>query len=160
MYALGLLTSIISLAFRPAQSALLPRLATEPQQLTSANVVASTIESLGFFVGPAIAGFLLAIADVEVVYLVNAASFVVSAILLSRLVEPPAAAPADAADDDDERTADEAGGLFRDAAAGFAVIRAQPRPAPGRRPDGRSDGGRRGVARVRGEHRLGPARDG
>ena len=124
VYALGLLTSIFSLAFRPAQSALLPRLATEPQQLTSANVVASTIESLGFFVGPAIAGFLLAIADVEVVYLVNAASFVVSAILLSRLVEPTSAAPADAAEDDDEQTADhEAGGLFRDAAAGFAVIR-------------------------------------
>ena len=124
VYALGLLTSIFSLAFRPAQSALLPRLATEPQQLTSANVVASTIESLGFFVGPAIAGFLLAIADVEVVYLVNAASFVVSAILLSRLVEPTSAAPADAAEDDDEQTADHrAGGLFRDAAAGFAVIR-------------------------------------
>ena len=124
VYALGLLTSIFSLAFRPAQSALLPRLATEPQQLTSANVVASTIESLGFFVGPAIAGFLLAIADVEVVYLVNAASFVVSAILLSRLVEPTSAAPADAAEDDDEQTADhQAGGLFRDAAAGFAVIR-------------------------------------
>jgi len=128
VYALGLLTSIFSLAFRPAQSALLPRLATEPQQLTSANVVASTIESLGFFVGPAIAGFLLAIADVEVVYLVNAASFVVSAILLSRLVEPASAAQAVAAADGDEQTADEAGGgggggLFRDAAAGFAVIR-------------------------------------
>jgi MFS family permease len=120
VYSLGLLTSICSLAFRPAQSALLPRLATEPQQLTSANVVASTIESLGFFVGPAIAGFLLAITDVEVVYLVNAASFVVSAILLSRLVEPPAAA---ATETDGEPAGDEAGGLFRDAAAGFAVIR-------------------------------------
>ena len=122
VYALGLLTSIFSLAFRPAQSALLPRLATEPQQLTSANVVSSTIESLGFFVGPAIAGFLLAIADVEVVYLVNAASFVVSALLLSRLVEPPAAAAAAA--DDEQADHDEAGGgLWRDAAAGFAVIR-------------------------------------
>ena len=161
VYALGLLTSIFSLAFRPAQSALLPRLATEPQQLTSANVVASTIESLGFFVGPAIAGFLLAIADVEVVYLVNAASFVVSAILLSRLVEPTSAAPADAAEDDDEQTADhEAGGLFRDAAAGFAVIRGNRDLRLVDRPDGRSDGGRRSVARVRGEHRLGPPRDG
>jgi MFS family permease len=75
VFGLGLLTSIISLAFRPAQASLLPRLATEPQQLTSANVVASTIESLGFFIGPAIAGFLLAITEVEVVYLVNAASF-------------------------------------------------------------------------------------
>ncbi len=121
VYALGLLTSIFSLAFRPAQSALLPRLATEPQQLTSANVVSSTIESLGFFVGPAIAGFLLAIADVEVVYLVNAASFVVSALLLSRLVEPPAAAAAAA--DDEQGDDDSGGGLFRDAAAGFAVIR-------------------------------------
>ena len=103
VYALGLLTSIFSLAFRPAQAALLPRLATDPQQLTSANVVSSTIESLGFFVGPALAGFLLAVTDVEVVYLVNAASFVVSASAQPSRRTSGAAA----ADDGREQTADE-----------------------------------------------------
>ncbi len=82
--------------------------------------MASTIESLGFFVGPAIAGFLLAIADVEVVYLVNAASFVVSALLLSRLVEPALATPAEP---DEEPAGDDAAGILRQAAAGFGVIR-------------------------------------
>jgi MFS family permease len=121
VYGLGLLTSISSLAFRPAQAALLPRLATEPQQLTSANVVASTIESLGFFVGPAIAGFLLALTDVEVVYLVNAATFVVSALLISRVVEPSDGTVAEP--DDEPAEAGDAGSLFHEAAAGFGVIR-------------------------------------
>ena len=120
VYILGLLTSLISCAFRPAQAALLPHLATEPQQLTSANVVSSTIESLGFFVGPALAGFLLAITNVETVYLANAASFVVSAILLRRLVERPAPA---VETEEDEADDEARGGFLRDAGAGFGIIR-------------------------------------
>ena len=56
VYGLALVTGVISLAFRPAQASLLPQLATEPRELTSANVVASTIESVGFFAGPALGG--------------------------------------------------------------------------------------------------------
>ena len=67
VYALALATACAGQAFRPAQAALLPSLATNAQELTGANVVASTIESVGFFIGPAIAGLLLAIADVELV---------------------------------------------------------------------------------------------
>ena len=93
VYGLALVTSAISLAFRPAQASLLPRLATDPLELTAANVVASTIESVGFFAGPALAGLLLAIADVEVVYVVNAVTFLVSAALIAGLTVPAALAP-------------------------------------------------------------------
>ena len=50
-------------AFRPAQAALLPALARDPAELTAANAVSSTVESVGFFAGPAIAALLLAVAS-------------------------------------------------------------------------------------------------
>ncbi len=56
VYAAGLVTAVLSLVFRPAQASLLPSLASDPRELTSANVVASTIESVGFFAGPLLAG--------------------------------------------------------------------------------------------------------
>ncbi len=51
-----------------------------PGELTAANVAASTIESVGFFAGPAIAGALLAFADVAVVFGFNALTFLWSAV--------------------------------------------------------------------------------
>ena len=91
VYALALATAWTGQAFRPAQAALLPSLATNPQELTGANVVASTIESVGFFLGPAIAGLLLAVADVEIVLAFNAMTFVWSAAMLAGLPRSPAA---------------------------------------------------------------------
>ena len=61
--------------FRPALRALLPSLADSPQELTAANGTTSTLESLSFFVGPAIAGLLLATTSVPVVLLFNAVTF-------------------------------------------------------------------------------------
>ena len=46
-------------AFRPAQGARTPPLADTPEELTAANGAASTLESLSFFVGPALGAFLL-----------------------------------------------------------------------------------------------------
>src|SRR6185295_18679911 len=60
VYVLAALASILGTAFLPAESALLPALARTPEELTAANVVRSTIESVGTFAGPAIAGGLLA----------------------------------------------------------------------------------------------------
>ena len=93
VYSLAVLTSIASTAFHPALASLMPSLANHPGELTAANVASSTIESLGFFVGPAIGGVLLAFTDVSVVYAFNAATFVWSALLVSGL-RPVAAASA------------------------------------------------------------------
>lgn len=99
VYGLGILTSLAGTAFRPAQMALLPHLATHPEELTAANVASTTIESIGFFAGPAVAGGLLALAGVDIVFGFNAATFLWSALLVASLHVPGHAAEADAVAD-------------------------------------------------------------
>ncbi|HKD32482.1 MAG TPA: MFS transporter [Gaiellaceae bacterium] len=92
VYALVGLTSIISTAFRPAQAALLPALARTPEELTAANLSSSTLESLGFCVGPALGGLLLTVSNTWVVFALTGATFLWSALLLAGLLktdEPP-----------------------------------------------------------------------
>lgn len=123
VYSIGLLTGVASLVFRPAQAALLPQLARTPAELTSTNVAASTIESVGFFAGPAIGGVLLAVADVEVVYLVNAASFLVSALLIAGVRAPSSDGLVEAGDIPDDEPADGRSERFViEALAGFRTI--------------------------------------
>ena len=88
VYGAGLVTSLVATAFRPAQMALLPKLANHPGELTAANVAASTIESVGFFAGPAMAGGLLALTDIEVVFGFNALTFLWSGALVLSLKVP------------------------------------------------------------------------
>ncbi|HEX9259092.1 MAG TPA: MFS transporter [Acidimicrobiales bacterium] len=104
VYALAILGSVASTPFRPAQGALLPTLARNPGELTAANVSSSTIESVGFFTGPAIAAFLLSATSIPWVYLFDSITFVWSAVLVvgvhvpKKLPEPdlvPAAATLD-----------------------------------------------------------------
>ena len=75
-------------AFRPAQAAWLPSLANSPEELTAANGTSSTLESLSFFVGPAIGAFMLSFTDVSTVFLVNAATFLWSAALVASVKVP------------------------------------------------------------------------
>jgi MFS family permease len=92
VYVLASLVAVITTAFQPAQAALLPSLSRTPQELTAANVTSSTIESLGFCVGPALGGVLLAVSTVWVVFAVTAGAFLWSAFMLSLLLgisEPP-----------------------------------------------------------------------
>jgi MFS family permease len=92
VYALASVVAVITTAFQPAQAALLPSLARTPEELTAANVSSSTLESLGFCVGPALGGVLLAVSSVWVVFAVTAATFLWSALMLTpllRIKEPP-----------------------------------------------------------------------
>jgi MFS family permease len=92
VYGLASAVAVITTAFQPAQSALLPSLAQTPEELTAANVSSSTIESLGFCVGPALGGVLLAVANVWVVFALTSALFLWSAlqlIWLRHASEPP-----------------------------------------------------------------------
>jgi MFS family permease len=92
VYLLAGTVAVINTAFQPAQAALLPSLAKTPEELTAANVSSGTIESLGFCVGPALGGLLLAVSSVWVVFMCTAALFVWSALMLApllRIAEPP-----------------------------------------------------------------------
>jgi MFS family permease len=83
VYVVAGLVSISSTPFRPAEAALVPRLARTPEELTAANVAASTIESFGTFGGPAIGGLLLAASGPGVVFILTASSLLWSAFLIS-----------------------------------------------------------------------------
>lgn len=111
VYVLAAVVSVVAMAFRPAQAAVLPSLARSPDELTAANVASTTIESVGSFAGPALGGFLLAATDAGVVFAVTAGTFLWSAALVSRIStkarEPrPPAGP----------------GLLAEATAGFRAI--------------------------------------
>jgi MFS family permease len=112
VYSLAVTTVVLSTAFRPAQSALLPALATEPADLTAANVVSSTIESVGFFAGPAIAALLLAFTTNAVVLAFDAATFVWSFTLLLGLH----------VNDRRAELGGENGPMLREMLAGFSAI--------------------------------------
>jgi len=122
VYALAALVAILRTPFDPAQSALIPALSQTPEELTAANVAASAIESVAFFAGPAIAGILLGFTSVQVVFVVTAATFVWSALLISRLSVPEEALVAGAAG-----AADEAEQAYAHSLAGFAVLARDPR---------------------------------
>jgi MFS family permease len=76
---------ISSTLFRPALQALLPSLAHTAEELIAANGATSTIESLGTLIGPLLAGFLVAFADVGTVFAVGAGALLVSIALLARV---------------------------------------------------------------------------
>src|SRR5206468_8189873 len=83
VYALSGGVALMASTVRPMQSALLPQLARTPEELTAANLVLTTIESSGIFLGPAIGGLLLAATNTETVFAAAAGSFVLSALLVA-----------------------------------------------------------------------------
>jgi MFS family permease len=92
VYGLASAVAVITTAFQPAQAAILPSLARTPEELTAANASSSTIEGLGFCIGPALGGLLLAVSPVWVVFTVTAFTFLWSALQLLpllRAAEPP-----------------------------------------------------------------------
>jgi MFS family permease len=91
VYALAIAATIVNAPYRSAQAALTPTLATTPSELTAANAVASTIESLAFFLGPALAGVLLAVTGIDVVFGLTAGLLGLSALLVL-LIRPEAEA--------------------------------------------------------------------
>jgi len=113
VFVLATLASLVATAFRPALAALLPALVDKPEELTAANGTSSTIESLAFFVGPAVGGILLTVASVPVVIVFNALTFLWSAALVSRIrvpVRQDAAAPRPEEPDGHEAAAAAEGG--------------------------------------------------
>ncbi|PKW25706.1 MFS transporter [Phycicoccus duodecadis] len=93
---LATLLSLVGCVFRPAQMAWMPSLTRRPEELTAANGASSTIESLAFFLGPALGALLVSTTSVEVVFLLNAATFLLSAVLVGGIRPIAGPTPGDA----------------------------------------------------------------
>src|SRR5438094_3446004 len=111
VYALAVVGALTGTAFAPAQSALLPSLARTPAELTAANATSTTLESVGFFVGPALGGLLLTFTSVGAVFAATAALFLWSALVLSRIGADSQGDPSTEVDS-----------IGREALAGFRAI--------------------------------------
>ncbi len=82
VYGLAIAATIATTPFRSSQAALTPALARTPEELTAANAVASGVESIAVFAGPALAGALFAFASTGMVFFATASLVVVSSFFL------------------------------------------------------------------------------
>ena len=82
VYGLSIAATIATTPFRSSQAALTPSLARTPEELTAANAVASGVESIAVFAGPALAGVLFAVASTGLVFTITAILLVVSTFFL------------------------------------------------------------------------------
>lgn len=80
--ALALLAGVGTALFRPALGAALPTL-VEAEDRSRATALYGALQSLGIMLGPAVCGLLLLFGPASWVLLINGASFVASALLLS-----------------------------------------------------------------------------
>jgi len=85
VYMFAALVGVSSTLIRPALQALLPSLARTPEELIAANGATSTIESLGTLGGPLLAGILISLGDVGVVFIVGGGLLVAAAASLARV---------------------------------------------------------------------------
>ena len=85
VYALAVLVAIAEPVFRSAQAAITPSLVSTPEELTASNVLASGVESVGLFLGPALGAVLLAAAGVGTVFWVSAGLVCISILLVARI---------------------------------------------------------------------------
>jgi MFS family permease len=85
VYVLTALVGIAGSNFRPAQAALLPALSRTPDELTAANVTASTIQALGLLVAPGVAGVVIAVVDTAAGFVLVGSFFAASTLLVLRI---------------------------------------------------------------------------
>ncbi|MHB8469072.1 MAG: MFS transporter [Gaiellaceae bacterium] len=116
VYVLAVAASIVSTGFAPAQAALLPSLATTPEELTASNLALNTISSVGMFAGPALGGAVLAFSGPWLVFALTSAAYLWSAACVLGV----------AADAPPER-ADEPGAVLPQLLGGFRAIAADSR---------------------------------
>jgi MFS family permease len=95
--AIAILAACFSTFFGPTIAAYLPDLVSE-DDLGPANSAWATLDNVGFIIGPALAGLLLATGNLAVAFLLNAATFAVIAVVLWRLPVSRSRADAEASD--------------------------------------------------------------
>ncbi len=85
VYALAAVLGVSTTLFRPAQQALMPSLATTPDEVVAANGAAAFAESLGTLAGPLVGGFVVAQTSTGAGFGVAAGTMLVSTLLLGRV---------------------------------------------------------------------------
>lgn len=85
VYTLAVLVAVAEPVFRSAQVAFTPSLVGTPEELTAANVIASAVESVGLFAGPALGALLLVKAGSGTVFAVTAGLLLASVALIARI---------------------------------------------------------------------------
>jgi MFS family permease len=118
VYALSVCTMLIGTPFKPAEGALIAVLSKTPSELTAANVVGSTVESVGFFLGPAVAGILLGLTSAATVFAITASLILWSVFFIARID-----VPAEAADEEPPPRQD----VVAEVAVGFRALGQDPR---------------------------------
>lgn len=91
VYAVSAVESTVELFFRPAESALLPRL-VDAEHLVSANSLASLNSTLARLIGPVLGGVVAGALHLGGIVAIDAATFLVSAALIA-LISRAAGAP-------------------------------------------------------------------
>jgi MFS family permease len=85
VFTFAAVVGLSSTLFRPALQALLPSLVRTPAELIAANAATSTIESVGTLAGPLVAGVLVSVANVGVVFAACSGTLLGGAVLLGRI---------------------------------------------------------------------------
>lgn len=119
--AMTAVASAAGTAQRPAAMALLPRVVGE-SRLGAANALFHTVSNTGIVVGPALGALILVVSPAWVAFVVNGATFAVSAAFVSTIRKRPAPA----GDDRDDRDDATPTGALRELVAGFRAALTTP----------------------------------
>ncbi|MGD9048113.1 MAG: MFS transporter [Anaerolineae bacterium] len=87
-YVVGFLMSSVSRFFFPAQNATLPLIIPDRDDLLAANGLMQIVQTLGLLIGPAIAGFSIALWGEQAAFLVDSATFLISAAAIMTMTVP------------------------------------------------------------------------
>jgi MFS family permease len=87
-YIVGFLMSCVSRFFFPAQNAVLPLIVTDKDDLLAANGLMQIVQTAGFLIGPALAGFSIGAWGEQVAFLVDSATYFVSAAFIMIMTVP------------------------------------------------------------------------
>jgi MFS family permease len=87
-YVVGFLMSSVSRLIFPAQNATLPLIIPDRDDLLAANGLMQIVQTLGLLIGPAIAGFSIALWGEQAAFLVDSATFLISAAAIMTMTVP------------------------------------------------------------------------
>ncbi|MCP4429145.1 MAG: MFS transporter [Chloroflexi bacterium] len=93
LYALVFLNALAGVVYRMARLAIVPQIAADKEDLLTTNALLNAAQTLTLVLGPAVGGLLIAALGVKSAFIIDAASFALSAGLIARMGMATAVAP-------------------------------------------------------------------